>query len=947
MRRYGNTMLLLSLLIALPLVVAAQSSLSPPGIRYALGGDTGPSNSLAVSKDGQTFASANSDGTVKIWRMSDGMLLRTFTTKGVPALCVALSPDGTTVAAGDQNRNLWFWNLANDSLVRTFVAFYGTNSALSSISYSADGTLLAAAGADNNGLTMTYTIKLFSTNGYGQVNTLSGHTAPINQIAFSPSTTTNSTTLASISQDLTLRIWNTNTGTTTVPAINAFTSAANCVAFSCDGSLIAAGGSDSASPYYYARVWNAATGAQTANINAFNSSGVSAVAFSQDSPPTLLAATGQDSGAPGYEARTFTLATGAPANTFLTYGKQAVALAGSGSSATLIAAYEPPYAYLEQWNAATGALIRYTTAFDLPILSATVSADGSRFAVTGYLGGFGGATWLCAMPDGSEINGIGFGYTGEPAYPTCSNFSPDGTLFTAADGNSSAEWPIYDLLSNAMFNSPAISDTQVWFSADDQTLYTYSGYGNGMITAWTLAGQQLNSVFIGAGNYLISADGTRLVGFPAGQSSVVNVWSAPGGTQLSSFAVPAMNWSYLALSSNGAYLAMTTGSDTYVFHTSDGTQSLYLQGSPGTNAGPIAISPFGDSVAVYHSNGVVTVTQLNGQPIISWNDQLGTGIGAIAYTPAADAIVLGRADGVVLVCYNPAAAALTSLTLNQFTAAGGHESPKGTVRINQPAPVGGVRIALSAPSGAPISMPASVLIPQNATSAIFPITTSAVTAPTPVMISASLNGVTDNVTLTVNPYIAPRSLAFAPSTVQGGFDAVGVMTLSGQAYAGGVVVTLASSAPSVGVPSSITIPAGKKSVHFPVQTGPVMQSITVTVTGTVGGSSVSGKITVVPAVIAGLTLLPNSVQGGQENAVGIVTLAAPATTDITVVISVTTPKTAGDVTFPSSITIPAGSLNGVFDIGTTPPQGAASDIVAFKAQIGAGVGKTANLTVTH
>src|SRR5258707_1241606 len=103
MRRRGPAVVLLLLLTALPLLAAAQvPPPSPPGIRYAIGGHMGPVNNLAVSTDGQTVASASGDSTIKLWRLADGALLRTYMTAStnIVATCTALSPDGALVAAG-------------------------------------------------------------------------------------------------------------------------------------------------------------------------------------------------------------------------------------------------------------------------------------------------------------------------------------------------------------------------------------------------------------------------------------------------------------------------------------------------------------------------------------------------------------------------------------------------------------------------------------------------------------------------------------------------------------------------------------------------------------------------------------------------------------------------------------------------------------------------------
>ena len=70
-----------------------------PDIVWMAGGHAGAVGSVAFSPDGQTLASVSGDRTIKLWRVSDGTLLRTlWHTGGVTS--VAFSPDGQTLASG-------------------------------------------------------------------------------------------------------------------------------------------------------------------------------------------------------------------------------------------------------------------------------------------------------------------------------------------------------------------------------------------------------------------------------------------------------------------------------------------------------------------------------------------------------------------------------------------------------------------------------------------------------------------------------------------------------------------------------------------------------------------------------------------------------------------------------------------------------------------------------
>src|SRR6476660_302449 len=83
-------------LLGVASVAAAQGA---PPIHWMRGGHTGPISQLVYSSDGTWFASAGSDNTVKIWRTSDSMLLRTlYIPRGSAAM--KLSPDNSTLCAG-------------------------------------------------------------------------------------------------------------------------------------------------------------------------------------------------------------------------------------------------------------------------------------------------------------------------------------------------------------------------------------------------------------------------------------------------------------------------------------------------------------------------------------------------------------------------------------------------------------------------------------------------------------------------------------------------------------------------------------------------------------------------------------------------------------------------------------------------------------------------------
>jgi hypothetical protein len=208
-----------------------------------------------------------------------------------------------------------------------------------------------------------------------------------------------------------------------------------------------------------------------------------------------------------------------------------------------------------------------------------------------------------------------------------------------------------------------------------------------------------------------------------------------------------------------------------------------------------------------------------------------------------------------------------------------------------------------------------------------------------VAITASLLGVTITRNITLRPAIKVKAVTFAPSTVQGGLPTIGVVTLVSAAPTGGTPVPLHGNSDVV-IPAVVTVPAGLRSVKFLVQTSAVTTPQTVTITGTSGGVTItSQKLTLVPATLSAVMALPRTIEIG-ENSIGVIELAAPTLTDITVAVSSGNTAVASlDV---SSVTIPAGQMLGTFNITGVTASATPVKITATLYK----VTKTTTVTVT-
>ncbi|MEN3332958.1 MAG: hypothetical protein V7641_2323 [Blastocatellia bacterium] len=113
---------------------------------------------LAFSPDGQTLAAGSdaidqygqcTDCTIKMWRVSDGALLRTIAGGNNGIIAIAFSPDQQVIAAGSGDSTydgvVRFWRVADGTLLRSFNQ---TGSYVTDVAYSPDGSLFSFARVD-------------------------------------------------------------------------------------------------------------------------------------------------------------------------------------------------------------------------------------------------------------------------------------------------------------------------------------------------------------------------------------------------------------------------------------------------------------------------------------------------------------------------------------------------------------------------------------------------------------------------------------------------------------------------------------------------------------------------------------------------------------------------------------------------------------------------------
>jgi WD40 repeat protein len=800
---------------------AAAGAQGRPDIAWMRGGHLTYITRLVYASDGSFFISAATDNTVKIWRGSDAVLLRTII---IPrgSFAMALSPDNSTVCAGGQfpdgSLMLRCWGVADgverwtstvpntcpgvDRVLKVAFSSDGQRVATTAcgvfIWRASDGTLLSdfsgspaglwrggGLGYSPDGRFIGVTVATYPTADNPRLGLIdptsgsllwdygSGSTSFGYDVAFSPDSQ-----LVAASNGTGTHVFYTSSDHSELPWSKGAT--AVDVNFSPDGAHLASGGNGAVN------LWNALTGA-IVRMWTGHTYGVTntPVAFTADSSELLTAQLDikrwkSSDGSAGSPADNRVTAQVGPISTLAISANEAVVatigtpVSGSADIKTI-----------SLFRTSDGALLRYIDFGPMGLAGLALSPDGKHVV---------GADhdqlriWNVATGKLEHTHAV----SGRSSNYLPVAYSPDGTAIAFSGDDRFLDVNLWHPATDTVTMISGGPASALQFLPDGRLVINQLDPSSNLVRVVTMAGhidRQWPSVTAGPG-LTVSADGSMVAeaggdnAFPPGY--IGRVWRVSDGATVQTFVGHTNTVRSIAFAYDGQ--TVITGSEdatVRIWRVADGAQLHLYDTETYTNK------------PGYAYNGVYSL---------------------VASTRSAK-FIYGRADATTVTAYNPEAQPqILSFTLPVKVT--GCKPAAAKITLDRPAPPAGLTIALTSASGD--VLPANVTFTAGLRTKSVSLKTAAVAASETVGVTATLGSQTANASVALRP-IGLAALTLAATAVTGGTSVEGGFTLECAAGPDDVVVTLSSSIPSAAqpTPATLTIPHGSLAGKFTVTTSTV------------------------------------------------------------------------------------------------------------------------------
>jgi WD40 repeat protein/tRNA A-37 threonylcarbamoyl transferase component Bud32 len=523
----------------------------------------------SLNREGNRFARLNADGTVTLWDVESGQVIRTFQVPpGFVAASAKFSPDLGSLAFVDDRGHVQGWDVPAGQCVAAWKPPAGGLDGSWSVKFFADATRLVAARVSGrvageqrveikvwNGITGQEAKTLNEPIGDGRclaispdgrrlamasppgkvgvwdlatgrlVQSLPGDPQSVTRLAFSPNS--RRLAVATSHPEIVIKVYEVDgargprvlTGPPTSPQDEFFQESFEPPVFSPDGDRLMVLWNMGLGSTYHAAVWHVSTG-RPLWVGRELKGWFADFALTADGTASITAnLEGQVTRwdlMTGQEARVFPLSQGFRAMSLSPDG-QTVALGGQGAVLLI--------------DAATGQHRRTLQQHAQLVWSLAFSRDGTFLAS----GSADRTVKLCNVSTGQVVHTL----TGHTAPVMSVAFSPDGLLLASATGSNArrgqpGEIKLWDPVVGREIRSlgkQSAGVTSVAFSPDGRLLA--SGSWDGTVTLWDVASgaerHRLRGITFGATCVAFSPDGCRLTA--SGNNDRIKVWDVASGRE--------------------------------------------------------------------------------------------------------------------------------------------------------------------------------------------------------------------------------------------------------------------------------------------------------------------------------------------------------------------------------------------------------------------------------
>ncbi|MBD2439904.1 ribosome assembly protein 4 [Nostoc sp. FACHB-110] len=458
----------------------------------------------------------------------------------------------------------------------------GHNSWVISVSFSRDGQTLASGSDDN-------TIKLWDVSTGKLLKTLSGHNDSVWSVSFSP----DGKTLASGSRDKTIKLWDVSTGKL-LKTLSGHSNWVNSVSFSPDGQTLASGSSDKT-----IKLWDVSTGKLLKTLSG-HSNWVNSVSFSPDGK-TLA------SGSLDNTIKLWDVSTGKPLKTLSGHSDWVNSVSFSPDGQTLASGSLDNT--IKLWDVSTGKPLKTLSDHGSGVWSVSFSPDGKTLAS----GSSDNTIKLWDVSTDKPLTTLSD--HGSGVYSV--SFSPDGK--TLASGSADNTIKLWDVSTGKPLTTLSGHNDLVYsvsFSPDGQTLA--SGSFDNTIKLWDVSTDKPLTTLSGHGSRVLSVSFSPYCQTLASGSSdkTIKLWDVSTGTLLKTLSGHNDSVYSVSFSSDGQTLASGSSDNTIKLWDVSTGKLLKTLSDHGSGVYSVSFSPDGKTLASGSADNTIKLWDVStGKPL--------------------------------------------------------------------------------------------------------------------------------------------------------------------------------------------------------------------------------------------------------------------------------------------------------------------------------------------